>query len=206
MALINCPECKKEVSDQSNSCPNCGFPIKSKSVATSPVFTTSPPPLVNNPDNSKKKESKKGNFIINAVAIIFGSWLVYTFITYGTSSSSSENKTAISQETTIDIETTASKMINTYEANEVKADAIYKDKVIKVTGIVASISSDIADSAVVSLAPGGDEYAITSVMASGNDNFHNQAIQLEKGQKVTLICIGKGEVIGSPSLGDCRFS
>ena len=28
MALINCPECNKQVSDKANSCPNCGFPIK----------------------------------------------------------------------------------------------------------------------------------------------------------------------------------
>lgn len=27
MALINCPECGKEVSDQAVSCPNCGTPI-----------------------------------------------------------------------------------------------------------------------------------------------------------------------------------
>ncbi len=28
MALINCPECHKSVSDQARSCPNCGRPIK----------------------------------------------------------------------------------------------------------------------------------------------------------------------------------
>ena len=27
MALINCPECRKEISDQSSNCPNCGIPI-----------------------------------------------------------------------------------------------------------------------------------------------------------------------------------
>lgn len=27
MALINCPECKKEVPDAAPSCPNCGVPI-----------------------------------------------------------------------------------------------------------------------------------------------------------------------------------
>ena len=27
MALISCPECKKEISDQATSCPHCGFPI-----------------------------------------------------------------------------------------------------------------------------------------------------------------------------------
>ncbi|SHO50614.1 zinc-ribbon domain-containing protein [Anaerocolumna xylanovorans] len=38
MALINCPECNKEISDKAASCPNCGYPIakdesdKSKSI------------------------------------------------------------------------------------------------------------------------------------------------------------------------------
>lgn len=31
MALINCPECNKEISDKASSCPNCGFPIQSQS-------------------------------------------------------------------------------------------------------------------------------------------------------------------------------
>lgn len=28
MALINCPECNKEISDKAVSCPNCGYPMK----------------------------------------------------------------------------------------------------------------------------------------------------------------------------------
>lgn len=28
MALINCPECDKKISDQAEKCPNCAFPIK----------------------------------------------------------------------------------------------------------------------------------------------------------------------------------
>ena len=27
MALINCPECEKQISDKAESCPNCGYPI-----------------------------------------------------------------------------------------------------------------------------------------------------------------------------------
>ncbi|MEL7655387.1 MAG: zinc ribbon domain-containing protein [Bacillota bacterium] len=30
MALIRCPECNKEVSDQASSCPNCGYSIKAR--------------------------------------------------------------------------------------------------------------------------------------------------------------------------------
>ena len=29
MALITCPECSKEVSDQASACPGCGYPIHS---------------------------------------------------------------------------------------------------------------------------------------------------------------------------------
>lgn len=29
MALINCPECGKEISDKAEFCPNCGYPIES---------------------------------------------------------------------------------------------------------------------------------------------------------------------------------
>lgn len=35
MALINCPECKKEVSDKALSCPNCGCPIVTQELSTS---------------------------------------------------------------------------------------------------------------------------------------------------------------------------
>ena len=39
MALIVCPECKHEVSDQTNSCPHCGYPLnregRTKRVETS---------------------------------------------------------------------------------------------------------------------------------------------------------------------------
>jgi len=34
MALINCAECKKEISDKANACPNCGNPITKKDTLT----------------------------------------------------------------------------------------------------------------------------------------------------------------------------
>ena len=27
MALIKCPECRKEISDKARACPNCGYPV-----------------------------------------------------------------------------------------------------------------------------------------------------------------------------------
>ena len=32
MALINCPECKKEISDKAQSCPYCGCPVSAVTI------------------------------------------------------------------------------------------------------------------------------------------------------------------------------
>ena len=44
MALINCPECKKEVSDKAANCPSCGFPLHKSEIEleelTCPEFPT----------------------------------------------------------------------------------------------------------------------------------------------------------------------
>ena len=40
MALINCPECGKEISDKANACPNCGAPIEVISSKKIPVTFT----------------------------------------------------------------------------------------------------------------------------------------------------------------------
>lgn len=34
MALINCPECGKSISDKAETCPECGSPVKEKSAFT----------------------------------------------------------------------------------------------------------------------------------------------------------------------------
>jgi predicted amidophosphoribosyltransferase len=37
MALINCPECKREVSDQAAACPHCGLPIATQKPDPAPA-------------------------------------------------------------------------------------------------------------------------------------------------------------------------
>ena len=38
MALITCPECSREVSDQAVACPHCGYPLRAKSAPASPAL------------------------------------------------------------------------------------------------------------------------------------------------------------------------
>jgi hypothetical protein len=43
MALISCPECAKEISDQAVSCPHCGVPLKPPPPAPGPQPSRAPP-------------------------------------------------------------------------------------------------------------------------------------------------------------------
>ena len=44
MALINCPECGKQVSTAAQSCPSCGYPIAAQARPPSPPSQPQPPP------------------------------------------------------------------------------------------------------------------------------------------------------------------
>lgn len=72
MALIDCPECSKSISDQSISCPNCGFPTKLQSYSPPPLPKAKPSP---SRQLKKHKESRyidnTGMFIISCIIIYF---------------------------------------------------------------------------------------------------------------------------------------
>ena len=63
MALVNCPECSKEISDSSVSCPHCGYPLNKEK------------PVQNVPSkNQKPKYNSKG---IGCLVIIIGILIIY---------------------------------------------------------------------------------------------------------------------------------
>jgi len=56
MALINCPECQKEISDEAKRCPNCGF------------------------DLHREKKTKLKNLILGGIGAIIAIILVITIM------------------------------------------------------------------------------------------------------------------------------
>ena len=111
--------------------------------------------------------------------------------------------TSAAIENNVPVETvavTARELFSAYESNEVAADKQFKGKMLEVTGTISSIDSGFGDGAIVQLSTGND---FQSVSAQGDDSFTDVAATLSKGQQVTMICKGDGEVIGSPMLGDC---
>lgn len=87
-----------------------------------------------------------------------------------------------------------------YDANEISADQNYKGKTLEVTGIVESIGSDFSDEPSVNLSAGNEFGWVT---ASGLAT--SVAASLSKGQQVTLVCVGAGEVASFPMLSDCEM-
>ncbi len=85
-----------------------------------------------------------------------------------------------------DVAVNAGKLIKDFEDNELAADQTYKDKTLKVTGVVDKIDTEIFDdnNYVLDLT-NGSQYAFLSV--SVHDMSQDELSTIKKGQTVTVI-------------------
>jgi uncharacterized membrane protein YvbJ len=92
MALINCHECKKEISDSASSCPGCGAPIKSAQPKKGDVI-----PYTEQEVAVMLSKKKNTSHLLHLVLSLctFGVWVIIWFIV--AMSNSSENKGIDSQ-------------------------------------------------------------------------------------------------------------
>lgn len=78
MALIKCPECGKEISDQAQSCPNCGYPINNAQQPPVADFQTSDTATTASPPPKKKGALKIalaiGVLVVIAAVAAFAFW------------------------------------------------------------------------------------------------------------------------------------
>jgi hypothetical protein len=99
----------------------------------------------------------------------------------------------------------AQQMLNEFEGNEAAADAKYKGKTLKITGIVEKVDTEFLDDDqyVIQLADGGD-FVLWTVNC--NDMSGKEAAKVQKGQKVSVI----GEFDDGGDLGveikDCSLA
>lgn len=100
-------------------------------------------------------------------------------------------------------QTTARKLFNDYDENEVAVDEQLKGKLIAVTGIVQSIDKDFTDSIVISLKT--DNQFMPARMDM-KDSEKSTAMGLKKGKQVVIICERMSRVVGSPSGRKCVFN
>lgn len=99
-------------------------------------------------------------------------------------------------------QTTARKLFNDYDENEVAVDEQLKGKLVAVTGIVQSIDKDFTDSIIISLKT--DNQFMPARMDM-KDSQKAAAIALKKGKQVVIVCAKMSRLIGAPSGRNCIF-
>jgi hypothetical protein len=90
-----------------------------------------------------------------------------------------------------------------YKGNEVRADQIYKGKLIETTGSVGDVKKSIGDSMYVIIGTGGP-YEIPKLQCSLSSDQARNAASLNKGERVTI----RGHVGGllfNVQVRDCRI-
>ena len=209
MALIKCPDCGQEISDQAPSCIKCGRPFL-KTPSAPPVFTVS---------RSKPPPKKKSSSLIGWIVILALGWIAYEFVAssysdyiarskaYEAQSEGQQDPTpkgdaaSMAQEAPAEptMQVTPALLYQMYNANEVAADDKFKDHLLELTAPVSSIDKDFTDSAVLKFKV--DEY--NDVQATLEDSQKPRAAQLNVDQTVTIDCSSVRRIINSPMLDHC---
>lgn len=262
MAMINCPECGKEVSDKAANCPGCGCPIGvgntgdgangtqyhqtntyQQNFTPQPVRAYIQKPSKNSGlgiaalilsiigvtffigiilaviDLCRKDGNKKTFSIISICICVF--WVVMLISVGGNDSGDKkeeinvESQSVMQDESDIEkesettkieeknkaeekpsvsekyIDITSTELIDAYNDNQVKCKQIYDGKMLRVTGKVDSVGTDIMGTTYVCL--GHDtEFTFVGVQCyAKDDNTINEIAELKEGDIITVS--GKGE-------------
>ena len=193
--MVKCKVCGKEIS-KGAKCPNCGkdsrcFVSRHKvlTVICGLVIIGALGSVTGGNSNNKISDSKQ-----TSISVENGD--------DKQTSVSNENSNKKQMEPELNI--SATELINAYKENEIKADKMYKGKIVEVNGIVDAIDSGIDDKAIVRLS-NGDEFSFDNVQCCIDDENQDKACELEKGQNVTIIGEASGEIAGTPFIKDCKI-
>ena len=192
--MVKCKVCGKEIS-KGAKCPNCGkdsrcFVSRHKvlTVIAGLVIIGALGSITGGNSNNKISDSKQTSVSVED--------------SNKQTSVSNENSNKKQMEPELSI--SATELINAYKENEIKADKMYKGKIVEVNGIVDGINSGIDDKAIVILSD-GDEFSFDNVQCCIDNDNQDKACELEKGQNVTIVGRADGEIAGTPFIKDCKI-
>jgi hypothetical protein len=95
----------------------------------------------------------------------------------------------------------AADLWDAYSANEVAADDRYKNRRLRIKGIVQSIDKNFRNSIVLMLASNNDFLPTHAQLV---DSEAAAASAMTKGQSVSLVCTCKGRFLGTATLDGCK--
>ena len=193
--MVKCKVCGKEIS-KGAKCPNCGkdsrcFVSRHKvlTVIGGLVIIGALGSITGGNSNNKISDNKQTSVSVE---------------NSDSKQTSVSNKNSNKKQMEPELNISATELINAYKENEVKADKIYKGKIVEVNGIVDAIDSGIDDKAVIRLSD-GDEFSFYNVHCYIDDENQDKACELKKGENVTIIGKEDGEIAGQPCIKNCKI-
>lgn len=212
MALINCSECGAQVSDKAAACPQCGNPIGL--AAARPIERSSGSRVVSGAASTYRWVTWVGIAVFLFVVVMYAGRRDPETAPATPARDAPQAQTPAQSEKdgaaatsakpeepavqVIDI--SAPQLYEDYAANEVLADSKYKGQWLRVTGTVVEIGKDFTDDPYVTLV-GDNEYR--NVRALFRKTMNDRLATLQKGERISLLCIGKGRLVGDAVI-DCR--
>jgi len=97
-------------------------------------------------------------------------------------------------------EINASDLWHAYSRDAAGADRAYRDRSLTVTGVVRSIDRNFEGDMVVRLGTGDAFDTVNATLATRNDPALSG---LAKGRVASLLCVGRGALMGAPLLASC---
>ncbi len=97
-------------------------------------------------------------------------------------------------------EITAAELWSAYTRDAASADRQYRQRSVQVTGTVRSVDRDFEGDMVIRLATPDPFDSVNATLATRNDPV---LATLAKGRAVSLLCVGRGAMMGAPLLGGC---
>ena len=173
-----CPKCREDVQSGAKKCKHCGADLRNWFVQHK-VIT--------------------GILILLAIGIV-GSAMGGGTTSTTTSPSTTKKAEEVKKEEVITI--SAQELYTKYEANEIQADDLYKNKLLEVSGSVDSIGKDILDNPYVTLKTDAMLGNIQCMLA---DSEKAKASGLSKGQSISITGRNTGKTILSVLLRDCKL-
>jgi len=175
MAMTKCTECGQESSTKAASCPKCGSRHVEKAGCAKVILTA-----------------------------FAGLVLVVILAQFATEQNGTNSQVAATAASEADLPSyTASDLARDYNDNTVAADQKYKGKKYKVSGAVVDISTDFLGKPYITLRGGVNEFMEPQFsFVRGQDKA---LAALKRGDRVTLICTGSGDVAKTAMSESCTL-
>jgi hypothetical protein len=101
---------------------------------------------------------------------------------------------------TASVQMTAADLWAEYGRDTAEANRKFRDKAVVVSGVVQSVERDFEGSMVARLSTGDAFETVNAKLATRNDP---SVLGVVKGRSVSLLCVGRGAIMGSPQLAGC---